>query len=110
MPFSAQLIASVALPVNATLPPLQPDRPIDLLARDLDRSRGLVPPVRGRVRIGELLGDPRLHRLGHFGRDWRRRLIVEVDHAASTCARLGDSPPLVKEARRRPPCSCEDRS
>ena len=88
VPLSAQLSASVALPVKATLPPLQADRLLDLLARDLDRRRGLVAPARRRMRVGELLLDPGLHRLGDFGRDGRRRLIIEVDHAASRLARL----------------------
>src|SRR5207248_6495246 len=39
------------------------------------------------MRIGEFLLDPRAHRLGHFGRNRRRRLIVEIDHAASAFAR-----------------------
>src|ERR1044071_3929959 len=34
------------------------------------------------MRICELLLDPRPHRVGHFGRNRRRRLIIEIDHAA----------------------------
>src|SRR5690348_15858493 len=40
------------------------------------------------MRVGELLLDPRLHRLAHVGRNGRRRLLVEVDHAARAFARL----------------------
>ena len=60
-------------------------RPIavsDPVARDLDRRRGLAPPARRAVRVGELLLDPRPHRRRDFGRDRRRRLIIEIDHAA----------------------------
>src|SRR5438309_4112342 len=32
--------------------------------------------------IGEFFLDPRPHGLGHFGRWRRRRLVIEVDHAA----------------------------
>src|SRR4051812_42291722 len=34
------------------------------------------------MRIGEIVVDPRLHRLHDFGRHRRRRLVIEVDHAA----------------------------
>src|SRR5206468_10068650 len=66
---------------------LQPDCPFDLLARDLDRGLGLMAPTRRRMRVGEFLLDPRLHRLGDLGRERSRRLIVEVDHAAAAFAR-----------------------
>src|SRR5690348_10118055 len=39
------------------------------------------------MRVGEFLLDPRRHRLRHFGRDWRSRLVIEVDHAAFADAR-----------------------
>src|SRR5260221_430556 len=68
--------------------PLEPDRPLDLLARDLDRGLRLIAPARRRMRVGEFLLDPRLHRLGGFGCKRCRRLIVEVDHAPSAFARL----------------------
>ena len=77
---------------------VQADRLLDLLARDLDRGCRLVAPARRRMRVGELLLDPRAHRLRHFGRDRRRRLIVEVDHAALAGGTLGDPPPFGEEA------------
>ena len=86
VPLSAQFNASVALPVKATLPAFETDRLLDLAARDLDRGFGFTPPARRRMRIGELFLDPRTHRLGDFGRHRRRRLIIEVDHAARAFA------------------------
>src|SRR5690242_6837968 len=37
--------------------------------------------------IGELFNDPRFHRRGRFWSNWRRRLIIEIDHAAALLAR-----------------------
>src|SRR5205814_4320879 len=61
---------------------LEADRLVDLLARDLDRRFGFVAPARWRMRVREPLLDPRLHCLDDFGRERRRRLVIEVDHAA----------------------------
>src|SRR6185369_678905 len=61
---------------------------LDLLARDLDRRCRLTSPARRRMRVGEPLLNPRLHGRRDFGRQRRRRLIVEIDHAASALARL----------------------
>src|SRR5687768_11207267 len=82
----------------------------NLPARHLDRGRRLAAPARWRVRVSELLLDPRPHCRGHFRRDRGRRLVVEVDHAArwrdairchsarnaSTSASLVDGPKLIR--------------
>src|SRR6185312_16939883 len=39
------------------------------------------------MRVGEFLLDPSHHRVRHFGRDRRSRLVIEVDHAAFAEAR-----------------------
>src|SRR5204863_8233013 len=63
------------------------DRALDPASTDFDRSIRLPPPPRPRVRIGEMLIDPWAHRHADFGRERRRRLISEIDHAARASAR-----------------------
>src|SRR5205085_2174970 len=67
---------------------LETDRLLYLLARDLDRGLRLIAPARWRMRVGELLFDPRVHSPGDFRRGWSRRLVVEVDHAAFALAAI----------------------
>ena len=54
VPLSAQLSASVALPVKATLPPSSPIACSTCSRATLDRRRGLASPARRRMRVGEL--------------------------------------------------------
>ena len=93
---------------------LQADRLLDLLARDLDRRLGLTAPARRRVRIGEFLLDPRLHRL----RRLRARPASSPGNRGRSCGlRLGtagDLAPLAEEAvdvglaRRRAEADADD--
>ena len=97
VPFSAQLMASVALPVKASAAALEPKRLLDLLASNFDRGVGLASPARRRMGVGEPVFGPWPHRVRDFGRDRRRRLIIEIDHAASALPRSANPPPLAKE-------------
>src|SRR4029453_6802530 len=67
---------------------LEADRVLNLLTRHLDCRLGLVTPAGGRMRVGELFLDPRLHRFCDLMRNGSRRLVVEVDHAAFALAWL----------------------
>src|SRR4029453_18538710 len=60
----------------------QANRLLDPLPCYFDPRRRLTAPARRAVRIGEFLLDPWAHRRRHFGRNRRRRLIIEIDHAA----------------------------
>src|SRR3954451_238718 len=77
---------------------LEPHRFLDLLARDFDRRSGLMPPARRGMGICELLLDPGLHRPRDFGRDRRRCLVIQVDHAACAEVRATTRPHSSRKA------------
>ena len=72
------------------------DQPRDIGARLLDRR--LAPPCRRRgsrwMRVAELLGEVRQHRVEHARVERRRRLVVEIDRPAVRCRA-----PMVRGAR-----------
>ena len=102
VPLSAQLSASVALPVKATLPPFEPDRVRSTCLRATSIAASASWPQReGECGLANFSSIHGLHRLGDFGRDRRRRLIIEVDHAARAAARRRSAATRRESGRRR---------
>ena len=79
--------------MKATLPPWRPIAATTCFRATSIAAAASRPQREGECGLANLSSIHGLHRLGHFGRNRRRRLIIEVDHAprfarGSRCAAI----------------------